>query len=63
MDAKGRKVVKSQQGNEYFNFFSGTSLVVQWLGLPAFTAEGDGSIPEKQDLASSWAKKNNNSFL
>ena len=25
--------------------FSGNSLVVQWLGLRAFTAEGLGSIP------------------
>ena len=26
-------------------FLSGNSLVVQWLGLLAFTAEGTGSIP------------------
>ena len=32
----------------YFNLFLlGNSLVVQWLGLHAFTAEGVGSIPDQ----------------
>ena len=29
------------------NDVCGNSLVVQWLGLRAFTAEGPGSIPER----------------
>ena len=43
------------------------SLVVQWLGLHAFTAEGLGSIPNQEILQAMWhgkkrtlIKKNNN---
>ena len=32
-------------GEAYWNEDSGTSLVVQWLGLRASTAGGTGSIP------------------
>ena len=37
-------------------FDLGNSLVVQWLGLHAFTAEGPGSIPgrETKILQATW---------
>ena len=43
-------------GIEPKNTTNGNSLAVQWLGLPAFTAEGLGSVPSQgtKILQATW---------